>query len=119
CPKETVRGEMWRYLFKFSKWLDDLDGRIAATANADDANALGIAGIAFVVGNFIQIHPFLNGNGRVSRLLASFLLLRFGMPPMQEYPRPPDDAYESVNAAAMVGDFGPLIEYILKSAYPK
>eukprot|EP00913_Durusdinium_trenchii_P019516 g18346.t1 len=44
--------------------------------------ALAVAtATAGVIGQFIRIHPFINGNGRLSRLIWRWALLRFGVPP--------------------------------------
>ena len=32
--------------------------------------------------NFVRIHPFDDGNGRMSRLLMNFILMKFGYPPV-------------------------------------
>jgi fido (protein-threonine AMPylation protein) len=79
--------------------------------------------IALLVGKFIQIHPFVNGNGRISRLLANFYFLRYGFDvifpaPLQrpEWFDPKGGEYGSVMAACMVGDFNPLYRYLLRGA---
>ncbi|HEX6983962.1 MAG TPA: Fic family protein [Planctomycetaceae bacterium] len=69
---------------------------------------------AVIVGHFIQIHPFINGNGRLSRILWRWTLVRFGCnPQLRVHPRP-DPPYPAVMAAAMRGDYGPLSVHILK-----
>jgi fido (protein-threonine AMPylation protein) len=68
-----------------------------------------------VVGRFIQIHPFVNGNGRTSRLLWAWGLLRFGVPPqirVRQHPEQPN--YNSIMADAMRGDFNHLSLFILE-----
>ncbi len=70
--------------------------------------------LAYLVGRFIQVHPFVNGNGRTSRLLWVWGLLRFGVPPqvrIRTHPENPD--YDRVMAQAMSGDFVPLALFIL------
>ncbi len=37
---------------------------------------------AWLVHAFLQVHPFVDGNGRVSRLLANWNLIRAGLPPV-------------------------------------
>jgi fido (protein-threonine AMPylation protein) len=69
--------------------------------------------IANLVGGFIQIHPFINGNGRASRLLWRWGLYRFGVP-LQccVFPRP-SPPYESIMSQAMRGDYKPLAFFVL------
>jgi len=69
---------------------------------------------ANLVGSFILVHPFINGNGRVSRLLWRWTLMRFGVPPQCcTHPRP-NPPYSQVMAAAMHGDYRPLAMYVLQ-----
>lgn len=71
--------------------------------------------IAEAVGKFIQIHPFLNGNGRMSRLLWSALLHRFGFPPQCGIVTRPQDPYSELMRVAMTGNYAPLCEAIVES----
>lgn len=90
-----------------------LELRWAQLSPADRACQLAIA-IANLVGGFIQIHPFINGNGRTSRLLWRWCLMRFGVPPQVcTHPRP-DPPYASVMEAAMRGDYRPFVIYVLQ-----
>jgi fido (protein-threonine AMPylation protein) len=74
---------------------------------------------AMYAGKFIRIHPFLNGNGRMSRLISNYVFSRYGYakPYYAAYPRPsyPQDDYGIVNAACMRGDLDPLYHYLLLS----
>lgn len=73
---------------------------------------------ALYAGRFIQIHPFLNGNGRMSRLTSNYVFGRYGYPAAYflPYPRPTAAGdYETATAACMVGDFNPLFRYLLAS----
>ena len=82
---------------------------------APEKRALHLAIIlGYMVGRFIQIHPFLNGNGRISRLLWAWGLWRFGVPAQVRVRRHPENpTYNSIMAKAMRGDFNPLALFIL------
>ena len=74
--------------------------------------------LAIIIGNFvgffIKIHPFINGNGRISRLIWRGCLLRFGVAPQCcTYPRPAQP-YGAIMDSAMRGDHRPIIMFILQ-----
>ncbi len=71
--------------------------------------------LGVMVGRFIQIHPFINGNGRTSRLLWAWGLMRVGVPPQFRIGMHPEHpTYNEVMAKAMKGDFVHLSLFILK-----
>lgn len=60
---------------------DDLEYRVARI-DPNDLNLEEIASLfAFCEGRFVHIHPFLDFNGRVSRMLTWALVLRLSLPP--------------------------------------
>jgi len=60
---------------------------------------------------FVRIHPFDDGNGRVSRLLMNYVLLRNGFPPVIIKS---SDKVKYLNNLhqADIGDYAPFIEYV-------
>jgi fido (protein-threonine AMPylation protein) len=70
---------------------------------------------AFAIGSLIKIHPFINGNGRMSRLVANYVLHRFGYPLLHPHPydRPVDQEYAAAAKACMRNDFRPMYRFIL------
>ena len=70
--------------------------------------------LAALIGRFIQVHPFLNGNGRTSRVLWAWGLLRFGVPVQCRIDPRPDSPYGDLMQKAMTGNYGPLALYILQ-----
>lgn len=60
---------------------------------------------------FVAIHPFDDGNGRIGRIVMNFALMRAGYPPAV-IPVATRDAYYNTLAEADAGDYKPLINYI-------
>lgn len=86
--------------------------RMSCDARAKEIGLL----IGVTIGRFIQVHPFINGNGRTSRLLWQAILYRFGIPPQYGvFNHPPDPSYDDMMAAAMVGDYGPCVVAVLNA----
>ncbi len=70
--------------------------------------------LGYAIGQFIKVHPFVNGNGRTSRLLWAWGLIRFNVPPQVRIrTRPENPKYAQVMAQAMSGNFAPLALFIL------
>ncbi|MEM6767713.1 MAG: Fic family protein [Bacteroidota bacterium] len=64
--------------------------------------------------NFLRIHPFDDGNGRMARLLTNYILLQFGYPPV--IIKTEDKArYFSVLRQADYGLMDPLTDYLSRN----
>lgn len=76
--------------------------------NADLFAVLEVAAIAH--GEWVRIHPFANGNGRIARLWANWVSVRYGLPFFLTLkPRPANMLYASAAAASMRGDHRPMV----------
>ncbi|XP_041467228.1 protein adenylyltransferase FICD-like [Lytechinus variegatus] len=60
---------------------------------------------------FVYIHPFMDGNGRTSRLLMNLILLRTGYPPVIVKLSQRQQYYETIKQAN-AGDIRPFIRFI-------
>ncbi|WP_390621899.1 Fic family protein [Crateriforma conspicua] len=95
-----VKAEQWSRSLRFSQ--PDTALRFATFA-------------AYYVGEFIRIHPFLNGNGRTSRLLWWWLCRRMCVTPQARiFPRPDSDEYAVCMSECMRGNDSLLAYTILK-----
>ncbi|MEX2499523.1 MAG: Fic family protein [Wenzhouxiangellaceae bacterium] len=62
---------------------------------------------AWVHAEWVRVHPFANGNGRIARLLANFVAMRYGLPPFIRLRPRPDMGYSTASQSAMSGDWQP------------
>lgn len=81
--------------------------------STEEITGLLAQAIGTLVGEFIRIHPFVNGNGRTSRMLWRAILHRYGVVTGLSLCTRPLEPYSEVMAAAMRGEFVPLIEMVL------
>lgn len=95
-----------------ARLLDDLDKHRAHSDFVEEV----IQVAAYVHADFIRIHPFRDGNGRVSRLVMNLILRKYGLPlnavnvPRQEY-------YDALNHFYTTKDMEPLTELFIRSYY--
>jgi Fic family protein len=61
---------------------------------------------------FVRIHPFEDGNGRMSRLLMNFILMRFGYPPAVIKTEEKESYYTALQLADAEKKSLPLAEYL-------
>ena len=73
-----------------------------------------IEGLAELHARFEQIHPFLDGNGRVGRLILNLILVRLGYPPAIIY-KGDRARYLAALRRADSGDPGPLGEFLARA----
>lgn len=101
---------------QLDRWVDDVR---ASGARIMSGLALGRPlpdELARLHNGFERVHPFLDGNGRVGRLLLNLILVRLGHPPVIVLKRQ-RDAYLSTIQRADVEDYAPLGKLIAKSMY--
>lgn len=63
-------------------------------------------------GEFIKIHPFIDGNGRTSRLLLNFELMRSGYTPIIIKKENRTQYYEALDHAHTTMDYHPFLEFV-------
>jgi len=79
--------------------------------NRDRVHPLVLA-IYFHVG-FETVHPFVDGNGRVGRLLMNFILHRNGLPMVNIPASQRNRYYDVLNEAQVKGNLRPFIEFVI------
>lgn len=84
--------------------LDQLDALVpVGSAPVDPSHLHSVLSLCAVIhGEWVRIHPFANGNGRMARLWVAFISLRYGLPVfLVVKPRPQDSGYALAAAASM------------------
>ncbi|KAJ7493215.1 hypothetical protein B0H11DRAFT_2005396 [Mycena galericulata] len=105
APWREIPIEIETYVSELMRLLEQLE--------QNQVSALAVA--AWAHSAFVLIHPYADGNGRISRLLASIPLLKAGLPPMtiNTVNRVP---YFAACTSATRGDLGPMMEEIKEGA---
>ncbi|KLU60248.1 Fic/DOC family protein [Peptococcaceae bacterium CEB3] len=73
-------------------------------------NAVELA--AWTHAEFVKIHPFVDGNGRTSRLIMNYQLMVNGFLPISIAKEKRLDYYDVLDRYAVDGDLGPFAEFI-------
>ncbi len=67
----------------------------------------------FLHGEFVKIHPFIDGNGRIARLLLNFELIQSGYPPVVIKTENRADYYDALDKAHTTNDYTDFIKIIV------
>jgi hypothetical protein len=68
---------------------------------------------AWLHGEWIRIHPFVNGNGRTARMWVLWLCSRYGLPQLLPLRPRPDMVYSPASYLSMTGDHSLFRQYLL------
>ena len=107
-----VSAAMSSFSLALSRAILDLEAKWSTAPVNDLTRQLALV-VGTAIGRFIQIHPFINGNGRTSRLLWAGLSVRYGFSPQVSIVRRPGPPYSLVMREAMTGNFGPAVALVL------
>ena len=105
-------GDVVRALAAFERRMQEATKRLDALIPpggdlSEDQLAAVIDLCAWAHSEWVRIHPFANGNGRIARLWANSLAMRYGLPPYAKLRPRPDGGYASAGEASMRGDWQP------------
>jgi Fic family protein len=67
----------------------------------------------YIHGEFVKIHPFIDGNGRTARLLLNFELIQSGYPPVVIKTENRVDYYDAIDKAHTTNDYTDFIKMIV------
>jgi hypothetical protein len=106
-PAREVAGELSAFEKAVQTATATLDAAIPVGAQPNDgAELLAVVELAALThGEWVRIHPYANGNGRIARIWANWVALRYGLPPfIRIKPRPDGLLYAQVAQMSMAGD---------------
>lgn len=116
----TAASEVWPELREFERAaqsaVEVLDAAVESGRGPEDVATLeSVLALAAVLHNeWVRIHPHVNGNGRIARCWANWVLIRYGLPPVVRLrPRPDSALYERAAALARQRLHGPMQRYFL------
>ena len=89
---------------------DTLDELLAELDAATSENILTVAAYFHVA--FEAIHPFADGNGRVGRTLANYLLVSYGHPPIIIFDEDKMAYYGAMQVWDEEGDLAPMLDLL-------
>ncbi|KAI8908197.1 fido domain-containing protein [Powellomyces hirtus] len=101
CPWKTLADE--------TKWYFDAARKVLADSNINPF--LAAAWLQFA---FLRIHPFADGNGRVSRIISSIPLLRANLPPVVVAAVRKGEYFDALDHADQTGDCAELAYFLKK-----
>jgi len=107
---DRVGLQGWRYVPPNAKKVPDLIGGLERFAARDDLDPVTRALLVHL--EFVTIHPFMDGNGRLSRLLMNYALLTAGLPwvTIRSDERVP--FFRSIETAQVDDEAAPFIEFL-------
>jgi Fic family protein len=98
-PHYLLKEQMEKFICRYTEW-QDFHPIIRAT---------------LVHGEFVKIHPFIDGNGRTARLLMNFELMKAGYPPAIIDISQRLNYYLALDKAHTKGQYNELIDLVAKS----
>jgi len=117
----TPASDVWSELPEFERAaqsaVEVLDAVVEPGGRPEDAATLeSVLALAAALHNeWVRIHPHVNGNGRIARCWANWIMLRYGLPPVVRLrPRPDAAHYQRAAALARQRLHGPMQRYFLR-----
>ena len=104
-----MSGELRSFERSLRQAVGALDKQIPSGQKpADENELLAVIELAAIAhGEWVRIHPYAHGNGRVARIWANWVAIRYGLPPfIRIKPRPAGLLYQQAAHESMDGPPG-------------
>ena len=110
-----ISSEIVKFDDKLNKAIAILDHEISYGEELTADNIKNILEVcSWAHAEWVRIHPFTNGNGRIARLWANTIAMRYGLPPFVRLRPRPDGGYGRAAQAAMTGSYDATIPVFLE-----
>lgn len=112
-PPGQVAAELADFERRLRRVIVQLDSEIPAGSDLTVDNLRAVIEVcAWAHGEWVRIHPFVNGNGRSGRLWIAYIAMRYGLPIFVRMRPRRDDDYGAAAARAMRGDWQALVPFL-------
>jgi hypothetical protein len=112
----AVAAEIGGLITALVTWVCSLD-ELDASSDPDQLEPSFVEKVltdaARLHGEWIKIHPFVNGNGRIARMWVLWLCGRYGLPQLLPLRPRPDMGYTPASQLSVLGDHGLFLQYLL------
>jgi len=107
---DEVGAELTKFEDRLVRAVDKLDAEIGEEGADTEGQIRAVIDLcAWAHGEWVRIHPFVNGSGRTARLWVNYLAMRYGLPRFARMRPRPDGAYAAAARASMTGDWKAMI----------
>ena len=97
----VVRDRMEQLILRLTEWLKKYHPLVVS---------------ALLHGEFVKIHPFVDGNGRTARLLMNFIAIKNGYPPVVIKKEQRMEYYDALDIAHTTGNYTAFVKMICELA---
>jgi hypothetical protein len=109
-PPDKVGAELEAFQSRLLRAVDTLDSAVAVSGVDSEAEIRAVVDLcAWAHGEWVRIHPFVNGSGRTARLWVNYLAVRYGLPRFARMRPRPEGDYAAAAKAAMTGNWKAMI----------
>ena len=111
-PSEEVADMLQKHFRQGKLLFDQLDDLVKGYQLSDVIPEI-IKGAIWLHADFIRIHPFMDGNGRTGRLIATYYLRNYGLPSFV-VEAPKAEYIDCLNHFYKMRDIDPLVHFSIR-----